>query len=146
MWSVKSVCVRHRAARAMGQRWSAVAGRQLPAFFSDRKSTLRHGSPIAGLVHDFDAAPPRNRRYCIAWQLASWRLAVVLGAILFFIGFIGVWTETMVALSIVLTALIFAVAIGIPLGILATRSQWLYAVLRPLLDGMQTIPAFVYRS
>ncbi|WP_196814860.1 hypothetical protein [Mesorhizobium sp. L103C131B0] len=44
----------------------------------------------------------------VAWQLASWRLAVVLGAILFFIGFIGVWTETMNTLSIVLTALIFA--------------------------------------
>ncbi|MFC3320697.1 ABC transporter permease [Mesorhizobium cantuariense] len=80
----------------------------------------------------------------VAWQLASWRLAVVVGAILFFIGFIGVWTETMITLSIVLTALIFAVAIGIPFGILATRSEWLYAVLRPLLDGMQTIPAFVY--
>ncbi|MER8760482.1 ABC transporter permease subunit [Mesorhizobium sp. M0976] len=80
----------------------------------------------------------------VAWQLASWRLAVVLGVILFFIGFIGVWTETMITLSIVLTTLIFALAIGIPLGILATRSEWLYAVLRPLLDGMQTIPAFVY--
>ncbi|MES0174017.1 ABC transporter permease subunit [Mesorhizobium sp. M0006] len=80
----------------------------------------------------------------VAWQLASWRLAAVLGAILFFIGFIGVWAESMITLSIVLTALIFALAIGIPVGILATRFGWLYAVLRPVLDGMQTIPAFVY--
>ncbi|MER9594074.1 ABC transporter permease subunit [Mesorhizobium sp. M0244] len=80
----------------------------------------------------------------VAWQLASWRLAAVLGAILLFIGFIGVWVESMITLSIVLTALIFALAIGIPVGILATRFGWLYAVLRPVLDGMQTIPAFVY--
>jgi glycine betaine/proline transport system permease protein len=80
----------------------------------------------------------------VAWQLANWRLAAVLAAILFFVGFIGVWPETMITLAIVLTALVFALAIGIPLGILSTRSEWLYTILRPVLDGMQTIPAFVY--
>ncbi|KAA3448107.1 glycine/betaine ABC transporter permease [Mesorhizobium sp. SARCC-RB16n] len=80
----------------------------------------------------------------LTWQLASWRLAAALVAILLFVGFIGVWPETMTTLSIVLTALIFSVAIGIPLGILSTRSELLYAILRPILDGMQTIPAFVY--
>ncbi|MER9938303.1 ABC transporter permease subunit [Mesorhizobium sp. M0088] len=80
----------------------------------------------------------------LAWQLSSWRLATALAAILFFIGFIGVWSETMTTLSIVLTALVFSLVIGIPLGILSTRSIWLNAILRPILDGMQTIPAFVY--
>ncbi|MBP1884452.1 ABC transporter permease [Sinorhizobium mexicanum] len=80
----------------------------------------------------------------VAWQIAGVRLALGLAAILFFVGFIGVWPETMLTLAIVLTSLIFSLALGIPLGIWASRSDVLYAILRPLLDGMQTIPAFVY--
>ena len=80
----------------------------------------------------------------VAWQVAGIRLALGLTAILLFVGFIGVWPETMLTLAIVLTSLIFSLALGIPLGIWASRSETLYAILRPLLDGMQTIPAFVY--
>ncbi|APG83398.1 ABC transporter permease [Sinorhizobium americanum] len=80
----------------------------------------------------------------VAWQIAGIRLALGLVAILLFVGFIGVWPETMLTLAIVLTSLIFSLALGIPLGIWASRSETLYAILRPLLDGMQTIPAFVY--
>ncbi len=80
----------------------------------------------------------------IAWQIAGIRLAIGLAATLLFVGFIGVWPETMLTLAIVLTSLIFSLVIGIPLGIWASRSETLYAILRPLLDGMQTIPAFVY--
>ncbi len=80
----------------------------------------------------------------IAWQIAGIRLAIGLAATLLFVGFIGVWPETMLTLAIVLTALLFSLVIGIPLGIWASRSETLYAILRPLLDGMQTIPAFVY--
>ncbi|WP_349962688.1 ABC transporter permease subunit [Rhizobium sp. ZPR3] len=80
----------------------------------------------------------------LAWQIAGIRLAVGLAATLVFVGFIGVWPETMLTLSIVLTSLIFSIVIGLPLGIWASRSDTLYAILRPLLDGMQTIPAFVY--
>ncbi|MEZ2127843.1 ABC transporter permease [Sinorhizobium sp. CB7] len=80
----------------------------------------------------------------VAWQIAGIRLALGLASTLLFVGFIGVWPDTMLTLSIVLTSLIFAVVIGIPLGIWASRSDMLYAILRPMLDGMQTIPAFVY--
>ncbi|AWI59882.1 ABC transporter permease [Sinorhizobium fredii] len=80
----------------------------------------------------------------VAWQIAGIRLALGLAAILLFVGFIGVWPETMLTLAIVLTSLLFSLALGIPLGIWASRSETLYAILRPLLDGMQTIPAFVY--
>ena len=46
--------------------------------------------------------------------------------------------------SIVLTALVLAVVIGLPLAIWAARSDRAWSIMRPLLDGMQTIPAFVY--
>jgi glycine betaine/proline transport system permease protein len=80
----------------------------------------------------------------VAWQIGGGRLALSILGTLLFVGFIGVWPETMVTLSIVLTALVLAVLIGLPLGIWSARSDRAYAVIRPLLDGMQTIPAFVY--
>ncbi|MER9832777.1 ABC transporter permease subunit [Mesorhizobium sp. M0134] len=104
-------------------------------------------SVLQSLTHFMTSASPTliiAAVILLAWQLSSWRLAAALAAVLIFVGFIGVWPETMITLSIVLTALIFSLTIGIPLGILSTRSQLLYAVLRPILDGMQTIPAFVY--
>ncbi|MER8577026.1 ABC transporter permease subunit [Mesorhizobium sp. M1409] len=104
-------------------------------------------SVLQSLTHFMTSASPTliiAAVMLLAWQLSSWRLATALAAVLIFVGFIGVWPETMITLSIVLTALIFSLAIGIPLGILSTRSQLLYSILRPILDGMQTIPAFVY--
>jgi glycine betaine/proline transport system permease protein len=80
----------------------------------------------------------------VAWQLAGGRVAIATVVSLVFVGFIGVWEETMITLAIVLTALCACLVIGLPLGILAARSDRFYGILRPLLDGMQTIPAFVY--
>ncbi len=59
------------------------------------------------------------------------------------LGFIGVWSESMTTLSLVLTAVFFCAVIGIPLGILCARSDRLERVVRPLLDAMQTLPALV---
>ena len=80
----------------------------------------------------------------IAWQLAGPRMMGAVLGTLGFLGFLGVWEETMITLSVVLTALTLCLVIGIPLGILAARSDRFYAIIRPILDGMQTIPAFVY--
>ena len=80
----------------------------------------------------------------IAWQLAGARMAIATVLALIFVGFIGVWPETMTTLAIVLTALCACLLIGVPLGIWAARSDRFYGIIRPLLDGMQTIPAFVY--
>jgi glycine betaine/proline transport system permease protein len=79
-----------------------------------------------------------------AWQIGGGRLALSILGSLLFVGFIGVWPETMITLAIVLTALVLAVLIGLPLGIWSARSDRAYAIIRPLLDAMQTIPAFVY--
>ena len=80
----------------------------------------------------------------IAWQVAGARLAAGIALSLGFVGLIGVWSQTMTTLSIVFTALVVCVSFGLPLGILAARNDRFQNVLRPVLDGMQTIPAFVY--
>ncbi|WP_254773607.1 proline/glycine betaine ABC transporter permease [Plantibacter sp. MMLR14_011] len=54
------------------------------------------------------------------------------------------WDNAMDSLSLVLVAGLIAIVIGIPLGILAARSKVASSIIRPLLDFMQTTPAFVY--
>ncbi|WP_242981728.1 ABC transporter permease [Alkalibaculum bacchi] len=56
----------------------------------------------------------------------------------------NLWSETMETLALVLTATFIALAIGIPLGIWMARSDKLDQIVRPILDFMQTMPAFVY--
>lgn len=56
----------------------------------------------------------------------------------------GLWLEAMQTLAVVLVATIFAVAIGVPVGIWAARSRRASSVVRPVLDFMQTLPVFVY--
>ncbi|MDO9402638.1 MAG: glycine betaine/L-proline ABC transporter permease ProW [Polaromonas sp.] len=80
----------------------------------------------------------------LAWQFAG--RGVALGAVvsLALIGMLGIWPEAMVTLSLVLTSLVFCLAIGLPLGIMLASSDRAQRIMRPLLDAMQTTPAFVY--
>lgn len=80
----------------------------------------------------------------IGWQAGGRRLAGLSAASMLGIGLMGAWTPAMTTLSIVLTCVTFCSLIGIPLGIMAARSDRFWMVLRPLLDLMQTIPSFVY--
>ena len=80
----------------------------------------------------------------LAWQIAGGRLAVATLASLLGLGLLGIWGESMTTLSLVLTALFFCVLIGLPLGIWLARSDRANQLVRPLLDAMQTTPAFVY--
>jgi glycine betaine/proline transport system permease protein len=61
-----------------------------------------------------------------------------------FIGLLGIWPETMTTLAMVFSSVVFCTIVGIPLGIWAGRSDRFEAILRPILDAMQTTPAFVY--
>jgi glycine betaine/proline transport system permease protein len=56
----------------------------------------------------------------------------------------GYWKETTETLALVLASTVVSMAVGIPLGIAAARRQWVYEIMRPVLDLMQTIPTFVY--
>ncbi|MGK5630080.1 ABC transporter permease/substrate binding protein [Streptomyces sp. URMC 123] len=80
--------------------------------------------------------------------IACW-LRGLLAGVLAFAGFavidsVGLWSEAMSTLSLVLVASVITLAVAIPLGIWAARSKAVSAVLRPVLDFMQTMPAFVY--
>lgn len=80
----------------------------------------------------------------VAWKTSGIKLAVGSIATLVFIGLLGLWQDTMITLAMVFASVVFCTLVGIPLGICAGRSNRFEAILRPVLDGMQTTPAFVY--
>jgi glycine betaine/proline transport system permease protein len=80
----------------------------------------------------------------LAWRWAGWRIASFAVAAFVLIGMIGLWRLTMVTLSMVTASVLVCLILGLPLGILAARSDRFRAFLRPVLDVMQTTPAFVY--
>ncbi|MFK5281652.1 glycine/betaine ABC transporter, partial [Lacticaseibacillus paracasei] len=57
---------------------------------------------------------------------------------------LGFWRDMTQTLTLVLTASLLAIVIGVPLGIWAAESKSVSAVVKPLMDFMQTMPAFVY--
>jgi glycine betaine/proline transport system permease protein len=80
----------------------------------------------------------------LSWQLVGKRVGFTTVLSLVFIGAIGAWQESMTTLSLVLTSVLFCILIGIPTGIWMARNDRSQRVIRPLLDTMQTTPAFVY--
>lgn len=80
----------------------------------------------------------------IAWRVAGRGVAIFTAVGLIVIDLLGLWPETMTTLSMILTSVFFCTLIGIPVGILAAGNDRFWAVLRPILDIMQTIPPFVY--
>lgn len=80
----------------------------------------------------------------LAWRRAGWGVGVVTALGLTLIYSMGYWVPTMETLSLILVSAFIALLIGIPLGIWAARSQTAGKVMRPLMDFMQTMPAFVY--
>jgi len=81
----------------------------------------------------------------LAW-LGSRSVVIVVGTILSFlaIGYFGMWKDTMSTLAIISVSTIVCIALGIPLGIWMARSDRVQSIVTPVLDVMQTIPAFVY--
>jgi glycine betaine/proline transport system permease protein len=82
--------------------------------------------------------------FLLGWWAASWRIAIFSIVSFALIGFMGVWDQMIITLSLVVTAVFFCILFGLPLGILSSRSDRFYAILRPILDIMQTTPPFVY--
>ena len=81
----------------------------------------------------------------LAWVLRrSVPLALFVAAALLFIMNQGYWSATLETLTLVLVAALISTLIGVPIGILAARRPRLFAMLRPVLDLMQTLPTFVY--
>lgn len=80
----------------------------------------------------------------LAWRVAGKRVALFSALTFLFIGYLGLWEVTMTTLAMVVAAVVFCIVVGVPLGILASRSDKFEQALRPVLDAMQTTPAFVY--
>jgi glycine betaine/proline transport system permease protein len=80
----------------------------------------------------------------VAWRLTNKGIAIFTAAGLLLIQSLGLWPETMSTLGLVVTATLITVIIGLPLGIWMSRNDTLNKVIRPILDFMQTMPAFVY--
>ncbi|MCG3863952.1 MULTISPECIES: proline/glycine betaine ABC transporter permease [unclassified Photobacterium] len=74
----------------------------------------------------------------------SWKLSLGVVLSFGFIGVFGMWDNTMRTMSIILVSTMVAIGIGIPIGIAMARSDRVQRVVTPLLDVMQTMPAFVY--
>jgi glycine betaine/proline transport system permease protein len=82
----------------------------------------------------------------ISLLLVSWRTAIVVVGSLLAIGLLGLWTETIQTLVLITNSVALSLAIGIPLGILAGRSDRFMRLLTPVLDFMQIMPTFAYLS
>lgn len=80
----------------------------------------------------------------IAWGVRGLKFSVFSFLALALIVQMGQWKDAMNTLSLVIVSSIIAVVIGIPIGILSARSSTVSSLVKPILDFMQTLPAFVY--
>lgn len=80
----------------------------------------------------------------IGWLLRSWQLAIGTAIMFLLVVAMDQWDNAMFTFALVLIATIFTVIIAVPIGILAARNDAFSAVVKPILDFMQTMPAFVY--
>ncbi|OUE24222.1 ABC transporter permease [Clavibacter michiganensis] len=80
----------------------------------------------------------------LAFLARGWKLAVGTAIGLLFIGTLDQWENAMATLALVLVASAIAIVISIPIGVLAAKSDVASRIIRPILDFMQTTPAFVY--
>ena len=80
----------------------------------------------------------------LSFAVGRWGLTAFTALALLFVGFMDLWENMMDTVALMVVAVVIAVAIGLPLGILAARNRTADYLLRPILDGMQTMPSFVY--
>jgi glycine betaine/proline transport system permease protein len=80
----------------------------------------------------------------LAWLARDWKLALGSALGLLFVVSMNQWNNAMQTLSMVLVATLVALAVGIPLGIAAARWDRVSQAVRPVMDLMQTMPAFVW--
>ena len=81
----------------------------------------------------------------LAWYASrNWKIVVGCVATLLLIGYFDMWDDTMKTISMIFVCTVLSIAIGIPLGIIMSRSDRVQNVVNPILDVMQTMPSFVY--
>ena len=78
------------------------------------------------------------------WRLRDRNLALLCGLLIAFIAVVGLWDKAMVTIYLCAISAVIACTLGIPLGVIATRSAWFDQVQRGIVDTLQTLPSFVY--
>ncbi len=102
---------------------------------------------IKGLQGLFIALPPEFIIIVIAiiaWWLAGKKIAIFSLLGLLFVYNLGLWMVTMETIAMVISAVLLCMLIGVPLGILGAKNETAHRIIMPILDFMQTLPAFVY--
>ncbi len=82
--------------------------------------------------------------FLLALWIKNWKTGIFVSVALFLLGSMNLWEEAISTLALASTAVVISVIIGVPLGIMAARNDIFNSLLRPVLDFMQTMPAFVY--
>jgi len=130
---------------AMAGLVDAVKAHAMPFF--DAISAVVHAC-VDGLTASLEAIPAIlliPALAILAWVIRrSIALSIFVAAALLFILNQGYWQATLETLSLVLFSALVSAVIGVPVGILAAHRPWLYRILHPVLDLMQTLPTFVY--
>jgi len=80
----------------------------------------------------------------LAWWRVGWRFGLFALAAMALVFGMDIWRETVSTLALVIGSSLVALAVGIPIGIAMARSDAVEAIVRPILDFMQTMPPFVY--
>ena len=80
----------------------------------------------------------------LSYAVGRWRMVGFTLFALLFVGFMGLWENTIDTIALMVVAVVISVAVGLPLGVLAARNRVADNLMRPILDGMQTMPSFVY--
>ena len=80
----------------------------------------------------------------LSFAIGRWSLLAFTSLALLFVGFMDLWSNTIDTVALMIVAVAVSVLIGLPLGVLAARSRIADNLMRPILDGMQTMPSFVY--
>jgi len=81
----------------------------------------------------------------LAWfGSRSWKLVVGSAIAFLLIGYFGMWNDCMATVAIITVCTIICIAVGIPIGVVMSKSDRVEKTIVPVLDMMQTIPSFVY--
>ena len=80
----------------------------------------------------------------LSFAVGRWAFLAFTTVALLYMGFMGLWSNTIDTIALMVVAVVISVSVGLPLGILGARSRLADSIMRPILDGMQTMPSFVY--
>ncbi|MEN9648417.1 MAG: hypothetical protein RLZ17_453, partial [Actinomycetota bacterium] len=82
--------------------------------------------------------------FVVIARTRRWGLATFTAFAVIYPGIVGVWSESIITISLMAVSVLICVLVGVPLGVLTALNKRSDMILRPILDGMQTVPATVY--